>query len=362
MARTIGRTPAPADLRGGRCHCPPGLPLHLVHSEAIRESCDFVVDAGSNVRGLGRKPWPPSKLGAAAASLGPGSTVHVKTDNLADFAREVLPALRSPIVLVTGDSDRSPVLRHRDLLGHPMIAHWFVQNCDLEGRHPRLTRIPIGIDNPVLTKLEKRLGFAATALMGLTPADWTATRNDMGDQAVLQDVRARLAPSPDRPLRVLCTFHQNQKLITPDISGMPDRREAFAALSGRPWCHVPDQRLLQRECWEAHGQFAFEASPQGNGLDCFRTWEALFLGTIPIVRRSTLNPLYEDESLPVAVVGSWEEVTPEALGDWHARLSPLFGPALDARLCAGHWIGKIRASAKSVLESAGGTAAGAAGR
>ena len=44
-------------------------------------------------------------------------------------------------------------------------------------------------------------------------------------------------------------------------------------------------------------------SPQGNGLDCHRTWEALILKTIPIVRTSSLDPLYE--GLPVVVVHEW---------------------------------------------------------
>ena len=42
------------------------------------------------------------------------------------------------------------------------------------------------------------------------------------------------------------------------------------------------------------------------GLDAHRTWEALLVGTIPIVRSSKLNPLYE--RLPVIIVNRWEEV------------------------------------------------------
>ena len=44
----------------------------------------------------------------------------------------------------------------------------------------------------------------------------------------------------------------------------------------------------------------------GNGLDCHRTWELLYLGCIVITRTSPLDPLFE--GLPVVIVRDWEEV------------------------------------------------------
>jgi len=38
--------------------------------------------------------------------------------------------------------------------------------------------------------------------------------------------------------------------------------------------------------YRAVSTFHFVASPRGNGLDCFRTWEVLALGAIPVVKRS----------------------------------------------------------------------------
>lgn len=336
-----------ADLRGTACHCAAGMPRHFVHSEGLREACDFVVDFGSNVRSVRRPPVPPARLAAAVAELGPGATVHVKTDLLGDFVAHLLPAARHPLVLVTGDSDAGWVARHRELLDHPRVAHWFAQNCDIPDRHPRLTRVPIGLDNPVFTKFEKRLGFALTMALGRTPFDASLTRNDMGDQAELQRVRTTLPPPATRPLRALCTFHQNQKLVAPDVSNLPDRALACRELAGNVCCDFVPRRLPQRECWERHGACAFEVSPQGNGLDCFRTWEALLLGTIPIVRRSTLEPLFHDEALPVVVVDGWTEITAPALARWRDELGPRLGAEVDAKLSLDYWVAKIKTAAQS---------------
>jgi hypothetical protein len=347
-ARCAGRVPSAGDLRGRTCHCDPNLPVHLMHSEGLREACDFVVDFGTNVRSPDRAAWPVAKLAQAARSLPRGAPVYVKTNCLWLFVQKVLPNVREPIVLVTGDSDLSPVLEFSSLLDDRRVGHWFAQNCDRPGRHPRLTRIPIGIDNPIFTKVEKRLGFMLTVALGRSPFDPTFRRNDMGDQRALQRVRATLPPHRDRPARVLCTFHQNQKLVRPDLGGLPDRAAAFSVLSGRACCHFPGRRLPQEECWRTHGEFAFEASPQGNGLDCFRTWEALFLGTIPIVRKSTLDPLFEDQALPVVTVDSWDEVTPANLERWRAAFSGLFGPGLDEKLSLPWWISRLRQAAAAV--------------
>ena len=32
--------------------------------------------------------------------------------------------------------------------------------------------------------------------------------------------------------------------------------------------------------------YKFALSPEGNGIDCHRTWECLYLGVIPIVKKS----------------------------------------------------------------------------
>lgn len=42
-------------------------------------------------------------------------------------------------------------------------------------------------------------------------------------------------------------------------------------------------------------------------MDCHRTWEALILGAIPIVRGRQFDAMFAD--LPVLIVDSWEDVT-----------------------------------------------------
>jgi hypothetical protein len=164
----------------------------------------------------------------------------------------------------------------------------------------------------------------------------------MGDQALLETVRPRVRPLRDKPLRALCTFHRNQQLVT-NADTIPDRVEAYDALYGHSDCYFVEKRLKQDEFWRVHDEFAFEVSPRGKGLDCFRTWECLFLDTIPIVKTSPLDVLYRDEEFPVVVVKSYGEVTTDNLRRWKTELEGRFTDQMRRKLTNAYWLERIRA-------------------
>jgi len=58
--------------------------------------------------------------------------------------------------------------------------------------------------------------------------------------------------------------------------------------------------------YERNRQYPFWLSPRGGGLDCHRTWEALYLDIIPIVWNSSLNVLFEN--LPVVIINDYKEL------------------------------------------------------
>jgi hypothetical protein len=88
------------------------------------------------------------------------------------------------------------------------------------------------------------------------------------------------------------------------------RKPAYDYFKDKDFCHVTGRMSVESYLWNVvHAKFV--VSPHGNGLDCHRTWEALYLGVIPIVKTSSLDQLYED--LPVLIVDDWSDVTREFL-------------------------------------------------
>ncbi|CAF1495428.1 unnamed protein product [Adineta steineri] len=63
--------------------------------------------------------------------------------------------------------------------------------------------------------------------------------------------------------------------------------------------------------YKRNRQYPLWLSPRGGGLDCHRTWEALYLDIIPIVWHSTLDSLYTN--LPIIIIKDWSEVNEEFL-------------------------------------------------
>jgi hypothetical protein len=57
----------------------------------------------------------------------------------------------------------------------------------------------------------------------------------------------------------------------------------------------------------------FIVSPTGVGVDCYRNYEAVFMGSIPIIQREDRPDGWVRtlEDMPVAFVANWTEVTPE---------------------------------------------------
>lgn len=63
----------------------------------------------------------------------------------------------------------------------------------------------------------------------------------------------------------------------------------------------------------------FVICPQGNGIDTHRTWECLYLGTIPIEKRNINNRFWEGK-LPICYVNDWSELTRDFLENEYERI------------------------------------------
>jgi hypothetical protein len=79
------------------------------------------------------------------------------------------------------------------------------------------------------------------------------------------------------------------------------RRKFFAARKSL----VINNRISARTLHKLMLKSLFVPSPAGNGLDCHRTWEALYLGCVPVVLS---QDFCGDVTWPVLVVENWEEL------------------------------------------------------
>ena len=279
--------------------------------------------------------------GRAALRFDPSAFDHVKDGDLVwmrlialpQFVEEALPRIRARFGLVTGDEDWSipgSFVGSGQLLESPKLLAWFTQNLDAAGQHPKLHGVPIGLDFHTISNGPK-WGHAQA-----TPA---------AQEAELDALRSEMPRTEARLLLAHADFHfsKNKDQVWGD-----DRDTVQRVLQDNPSVVFQRTKLRRIELWREKTRYAFVVSPHGNGLDCHRTWESLLLGNIVIVKRSSLDPLYQ--GLPVVIVEDWREITPENLAKWHAQHAAAFrDPEVLARLTNDYWLERARSVARAAL-------------
>jgi len=153
----------------------------------------------------------------------------------------------------------------------PYVSHIYAENCEIQD--PMITQLPLGfvVDNTPTAPPKKpsKKNHICYVNLGLY--------NDRELQFIMC-----------RSLRMDCIDHFKKKKFALVEEGIP--HELFM------------KRLRESK---------FVLCPMGYGIDTHRFYETLFVGSIPIVMTSGLDPLYK--KFGALIVQSWDEVTEELL-------------------------------------------------
>lgn len=216
------------------------------------------------------------------------------------------------------------------LLSRPNVRAWFATNE--VARHPKLHPLPIGIPGP-------SAHISPVALRTALARTWDRPKRGL---LLVNFAALSRGRTCERPL--LAT---RAREIWPFATVLPLSALNYRSVNDAPNNRVPGFKLRHGhdEFFELAASFRFLVSPPGSGWDCYRTWEALWLGTIPIVLRTgtPFDSLFDD--LPVLLVDAWTDVTRELLDTfWDATVGGTFNLE---KLTARYWAKKIAAHAAS---------------
>lgn len=265
-----------------------------VSSRGILKSCDiYSANPNSSISQLTHYDFSKCKQ---------GSIIYICSTALYKF-KNILPLLPCKIILITGDADQTcwkDLFETQDdfltFIESEKIIHWFSQNCTAV--HPKITQIPIGMDYHTMSKHYPK---------------WGPKLLPLEQEQILKTIPKQ--PFWKRIIKGYSNFH----FFTNTKYGY-DRINAIKCLPANTVYYEPSH-LLRESSWLNQSKYAFVISPHGNGLDCHRTWEALLLGCIPIVKTSELDPLYTE--LPVLIVKDWSEVNLTLLHDTIDHFRPM---------------------------------------
>ncbi|KEG10386.1 exostosin [Trypanosoma grayi] len=317
---------------------------HLVFDDtlSLRAQKEFLAEILRAVREKQDAPSPPSAVVVS---------VFVQThfmDKFIECCLRRVPRADSEwqLLLVSHNSDVSAPFNKRNLynkkddhsytyqlewvLDNPRVRAWYSTNTAVE--HPKLWPIPIGIEN-FYNAYGRHVDVYREAL-----------------QRVQQDKNQKLTEGK----KLLFVAFGLSSYYKYRVEVLRHVKKAFAAdASNVTFVHRPSKQKVVtasdvRDYMNTLREHRFVLAPRGNGMDTHRLWEALYMGSVPIVQRSTMDTRLLS-NLPVLLVDSFADVTPSLLMSPQAlalTASEHFTGVASRLLSMGYWRRVITAGGK----------------
>ena len=265
---------------------------YFVNSRGILKSCNF------------HSPNPKSScdndknyLYFMLKHMFNGMSIYVCSDLLKFFVKNIFPKINKNFILVSGDSDLCVpreilnVPEFNSIVNSPYLIKWFAQNTQIQ-EHSKIIQMPIGLDYHTISN-DPKCSWKLP-VEGCLPSE---------QEKILINIKENIVPFYERIPKIYVNFTMHN-----DRFG--DRKNSLKTIS-QDLLEINNTFTPRTNNWKNATNYSFVLSPFGCGMDCHRTWEALCLGCIPIVKASNFSKLFEN--LPVLIVNDWNDVTKELL-------------------------------------------------
>ena len=166
-------------------------------------------------------------------------------------------------IVMTHNSDYHITSNYLKYLEDGLLIKWYGQNIDFV--HPKLHSIPIGIANEKWLHGDKKL------------LNKVINENNIKDNLVYANFSLHT------------NFSERSKCLNEINKQGLDKTE------------IKNFEGYLRDLSKSY----FVVSPNGNGVDCHKTWESLYLKTVPIVTESININFYKN--LPIIIISDWSK-------------------------------------------------------
>lgn len=275
--------------------------------EASNHVTNYPLISGDNFRAIADHIYDETNLYTFDPQLvKPGEIVFLNTVFIFHFARVIHQQIASPYILLSHNSDIAVPDYHVDMLEDPKLIAWFSPNIMIPN-HPKLHVIPLGVNNGCYNRT----------------------------QPLSDAIELRRAA---RPLKAYLNFQPGNNPVL--------RNYVWRLLCDKSFCVVAQDRSYEQYLSDMKG-CTFVISPAGFGIDCYRHWEALLVGCIPIMKHSTIDKVFDD--LPVILVHDWSIVTEQLIMLEYEKMR--YKRFNYKKLLINYWIDEIRAVQKQYRSS-----------
>ena len=259
-----------------------------VSSRGIMKSCDL----------YSSKPYSSTRyctnLTIFSLSTNHPQIIYVCSSAIPHFYNTILPNITDKFILVSGDCDETipnDLYNKMDVegfLNHNMLIKWYCQNWI--GSHAKVEIMPIGLNYHTMTYQN---------------SVWGSKTSPLDQEKLLINIIKKSQHFSKRQIKCYANFH-----FAISTRYGSDRTNAIKNIPTSLMFYEP-VKINRLHTWLVQSKYAFVISPAGDGYDCYRTWEALCLGCIPIIKKNAISKLFME--LPVLIVNDWTDVNEELL-------------------------------------------------
>jgi hypothetical protein len=201
------------------------------------------------------------------ASFNNPKIVYFYTHHLLQIS-QIIDFFQNPFILISHNSDVNITMSFHviKLLNSPLLINWYAQNVCFY--HPKLNMVPIGLANSMWSHGNLRLFDNREFIANITKTNRVFFNFNISTNAGIR--------------RPCYDIFVNKYMFLPNI----DPINNLSRLSSYEFC----------------------ISPEGNGADCHRLWESLYLNVVPIVLRTPFTETLLRYRIPLVVLDKWEDL------------------------------------------------------
>ena len=200
-------------------------------------------------------------------NMKPNTKIFIKTDFLKDrtFQTQILPRIKTPFILISGVSSYQ-VDDYQPILDSEYLVKWFCTNPPCY--NSKVVGLPIGFEE------KNRAG---------------------GNQEILKYFYTKKHET--KLNRVLLPYHTE--------STNPKRTDYINYLKGLSFVDTQEEKLPFEEYMHLLSSYKFCICLEGAGNDTHRNYECLLTKTVPIIKISTVDMIYNQDNLPCIPIEDW---------------------------------------------------------
>lgn len=228
--------------------------------------------------------------------------VFVGDNRIKSFLTEIHPKIKHSYVLVTHNGDEV-IDQEAFKLADDTILKWYGINVLIS--NPKVIPIPLGIEN----KHYYVLGITSIFNKVIKKGSFKKNRIFYG-------------------FTVINNISERQPAL--DVLKTNSLAETFSR-----WFNFYDYLHLL-------STYKFVASPPGSCVEGHRTWDALYIGVVPIVKSSVTIDYFERIGLPLWSVKDWHELDNLSEKDLKNKFESIKKSSNQSPLYMDYWIDKIR--------------------